>query len=356
MKFLIFFILSTHFLGFSLYAKKIVTSAQVKQRIKNIDAKSKKAPQDFLDLAKNYLLIKDYESAIKNARLGNDPQSVDGLELIAKISHEKQDHLEEVRALEIIKTMGKQPPGFFVRLGEAYAEINKTEEVIKNFRQAISEAPKYEKAYEALYQFYLGKKNTYDARLILLEIIEKFGEKSKWLNEMCKIEIKEKYFDSAKNICQSALVKSPDVAENHVNLALAFKYTEAEDQARKILYSAAKQFKKSEQTQREAGLLSQNAKNYELSESHFGQCGIINPKAGDCFLELAKAQFQLKKYDQSLQSFLNACPYVKEAELEMRRHAYNLDKLGQPKLYKKYMDQTEKCQSLWFSEAKKTQK
>lgn len=353
MRYLICFILCIQFFA---EAKKKVTSAEVKQRIKNIDSKSKKAPQDYFDLARNYLLIKDYESAIKHARQGNTPQSVEGLELIAKISHEKQDHLEEVRALEIIKTMGKQPPGFFVRLGNAYSEINKTDEVIKNFRQALADAPKYEKAYEALYQFYLSKKNTYDARLILLEIIEKFGEKPKWLNEMCKMEIREKYFDSAKNVCQSALVTSPNVAENHVNLALAFKFTEAEDQARKILYAAAKQFKDSESTQREAGVLSQLAKNYELSETHFGQCGKINSKAGDCFLELAKAQFQLKKYEPALQSFLKACPHIKEAELEMRRHAYDLDKQGQPKLYKKYMDQTEKCQSLWFSEAKKTQK
>jgi tetratricopeptide (TPR) repeat protein len=218
------------------------------------------------------------------------------------------------------------------------------------------EAPKYEKAFEALYTFYLNKKNYYDARLILLEMIEKFGEKAKWLNQLCDMEIREKFFDSAKNVCQSALVKSPNVPENHVNLALAFKYTEAEDQSRKILFAAAKQFQNSEYTQREAGFASQTVKNYELSEIHFSRCGKLNPRAGGCWLGLAKAQFQLKKYEPALESFMKACPYLKEAELEIRRHAYDLDKLGQSKLYKKYMDLTDKCRSAWFSEAKKSQK
>ncbi len=337
------------------FAKKSVTTKVVQARIKAIDSKEKKAPQDYLDLARNYLLLKDYDRALQSARTANSPQNKAALDYIAKISHEKGDHLEEVRALEILKLEDRPSPAFYGRLAEAYDEIGKKEEVIKYYRLSISEAPKYEKSYEGLYHYFLKKENFYDARLILIETIEKFGSKPKWLNEYCRMEIEQKYFDNAKNICQQAILASPKHAENHVYLALAFKYTEAEDQARKILFTAAKRFKKSEVTQREAGMMSQKINNYELSETHFGNCVKANPKAGDCFLELAKAQFNLKKYEDALNSFIKSCPFIKESELEIRKHAYELEKAKQTKLYQKYMDQTDKCQSLWFNQAKKAQ-
>lgn len=333
--------------------RKIASVDGVTEQITALEARPKKTVKDYISIAELYLKLKNYPKAIENLKLANKPQSVEALDALARVYNTQNDSLEEARALELIRVEGKASPGQLSRLGFAYTKLKKTEEALASFRESTVKAPKYEKAYEGLFEIHKEAKNFYDARLIIIEVFEKFGEKKKWLNEFCRIEIEQNYYDSAKQACQKAIAKDTKNADNHVYLALAFKHTENEEQARKIIFQAAKQFKKSEVTQWNAGQMSCSIKNWEQGVEQFKRCIKADAESGRCHLDLGKTLFELKKYEESLNSFMKACPYIKGVDVEIRRLSYELEKLNDSKTAKKYNSSTDKCTSEWFSYTKK---
>lgn len=358
-----------------------VNESGINEQITALEARPKKTKKDYMAIADLYLKLKNYPKAIENLKRANKPQAVEVLDQLARVYAQMGDKKEEMRALELIKADGKASPSHLTKLGNGYAEMRKeikakhpnvavisTEPnapkpedpsskyaimAIDSYRESINKAPKYEKAYTGLYELYKDMNNYYDARLIIIEAIEKTGEKKYWLNEFCKIEGAQNYHDNAKQVCQKAISKDPKNPDNHVYLALAYKQTENEDQARKILLSAAKQFKKSEVTQWNAGQMSCAIKNWEQSSDLFKQCVKVDASSGRCHLGLGKSYFELKKYDEALNSLLKACPYIKGIDVEIRRFSYDLEKMNLKKPAQKYMSATEKCSNEWFKYVKK---
>jgi tetratricopeptide (TPR) repeat protein len=327
--------------------------AGIKEQIVALEARPKKTKKDCVVISDLYFKLKDYSKALSYLKIANKPQSIDVLDHIAKVYNAMKDDAEEARALELIKVEGKASPSQLTRLGYAYSRMKKTEEALTNFRESINKAPKYENAYQGIFEIYKELKNFYDARLIIIEVLEKFGGKKYWLNEFCRIEIEQNYYDSAKEACQKAIAKDSKNPDNHVYLALAYHHTENEEQARKIIFKAAKQFKKSEVTQWNAGQMSCGIKNWEQGISQFKLCTKIDSDSGRCHLDLGKSLYELKKYDDALASLMKACPYIKGVDVEIRRLSYALEKLNLPKVAKKYNSSTDKCSSEWFNYTKK---
>lgn len=313
------------------------------------DKIQKKAIQE----AKKLKDKKEYDNAVRVLKNANEPQSMEVLDELAKILHLKKDYLEEIRALEIIKADGNISASQLVRLGDAYMNINKKDQVVENYRAAIKKAPKYQKAYQGLYEFYLNEKNYYDAKSMIGEIINRFGVKKYWQNQLCRMELEQQFFDTAKDVCQQAIIKDPKKAENHVYLALAFKGSGADDQARKIIFKAAQQFPKSEMTQWNAGLLSSSIQNWELSEKHYSQCIKADRKSLRCFYELGKVQFHLGKYDVALKNLKKGCSYIKDVDVEIRKFSYELEKMKKTNTAREYEKEVDSCKSIWFGSAKK---
>jgi tetratricopeptide (TPR) repeat protein len=349
-----YFIICVLFLALETPASASITVTKVKEQITALEARPKKTKKDYIAISDLYLKIKNFDKALSNLKIINKKQSIDVLDKISHVYNVMGDNLEEARALELIHVEGKASPSQLTRLGFAYSKMKKTKEAIDSFRESIKKAPKYEKAYQGLYEVYVELKNFYDARLTIIEVNEKFGDKKYWLNEFCRIEIEQNYYDSAKEVCQKAITRDSKNPDNHVYLALAFKQTENVDQARKIIFKAAKQFKKSEVTQWNAGQMSCSIKNWEQASSQFKQCLKADPESGRCQLDIGKTLFELKKYDQGLESMMKSCPYIKGVDVEIRRLSYELEKQNLPKIAKKYNGSTDKCTSMWFEYTKKT--
>ena len=334
-------------------SRSIASVKNVEEEIASLEAQPKKNQKNYFELADLYLKQKKYDKAIESLKLANKPQSLEALDKLSKVYNEKGDTEEEIRALELVRVEGRASPNQLTRLGLAYVKLKKTESAIAAFRESISKAPKYEKAYAGLFEMYKSLNNFYDARLIIIEVMEKFGDLKYWLNEFCKIEIEQNYFENAKQICQKAISKDPKNPDNHVYLALSYQNTENPDQARKILLKAASQFKKSEVTQWNAGQMSCSIKNWEQAADQFKQCTKVDPESGRCFLGLGKTQYELKKYEEALDSMMKACPFIKGVDVEIRRLSYDLEKVNEKAVAKKYMSSTDKCTSSWFSYTKK---
>lgn len=326
----------------------------INEQIVALEARPKKKQKDYIVIADLYTQLKKYDDAIKNLKLANKPQSIVALDRLSRVYGKKGDLKEEARALELIRVTGKIAPSQLTRLGDAYLGLKKPDEAIPVYRESIQKAPKYEGAYKGMYQIYIDAKNFYDARLIIIEVLQKFGNKKFWLTEFCRIEIQQGYFDNGKNICQKAITKDPKNPENHVYLALAYDHTDSKDQARKIIFNAAKKFKKSEVTQWNAGQMSCSIKNWEQAMAQFKVCLKADKKSGRCYLDLGKTQYELKKYDVALKTLLSSCPYIKGIEVEIRRLSYDLEKNKNKNMAKKYLNATDKCTTDWFNYVKKT--
>ncbi len=357
-----------------------VSSKSPAEKIAILEAKAKKSKQDYIEIADFYTKKKHHKKAIENLKLANKPQTVDVLDKLSRAYDLAGDKAEATRALELIRVEGKASPGQLVRLGNYYSETRK-EIKSKNpvvlissdpkepppedpsskyallavdvYRESISKAPKYDKAYDGLYKLYIDMKNNYDARLIVIEALDKLREPKYWLNISCRLEVEQNYYDNAKKICQKAILKDSQNPDNHVYLALAFKNTDNPDQARKILTSAAKRYKKSEVTQWNAGQMNCSIRNWELATEQFKQCVKANPESGRCHLNLGKTLFELKKYNDSLESLMKACPYIKGVEVELRRFSYDLEKIGDKKTATQFQKYIDKCSTQWFEFAKK---
>ncbi len=282
--------------------------------------------------------------------------SVKELDKRAIQMHQKKDFAEEARALELIRIQKKASPNQLTRLGIAYGEMKKKTEAIEAFKEVLQTAPKYEKAYRALYDFYVKINDVQEYRHIVMEALDKLGPKKEWMNDFCRIEYEQKYYEDAKNICQQAIEKDPKKPENHMYLALSFKLTNNEEQARKMMFKAAEQFQHSEIVQKNAGQFAEEIKNWELAQKYYSQCVRTNKESGACYLQWAKALFQLKEYDKSLKAYLKACPYERGVNVEIRRSSYELEKSKHLKEAAQYSKKIDKCDLLWFENSKKLKK
>jgi tetratricopeptide (TPR) repeat protein len=311
---------------------------------------------DYVKAGDSAMKKKSYDKALELYKKANKSQSSDVLDKIAEANHGKKDYVEEIRALELIQVNQKLSPNQLTRLGLAYSEIGKTAEAVNAFRESIQSAPKYEKAYQGMYDLYIRNGRFEDARQTVMQVFNNIGEKKEWLNEYCRVEFEQKYFEDTKNICQKAIMKDPKMPDNHVYLALAFKFTDNSEQARKILFKAAKQFLKSDFVQWNAGQLAEEIQNWELAQQQYMQCIRVNREAGECYLQLGKVLFELKKYEKSLKALMKACPYEKGVDVTIRKFSYDLEKLNKDKESKMFSKETDKCDLLWFENSKKLKK
>ncbi len=324
----------------------------ITQQITALEARPKKTKKDYIAIAELYTKLKNYKKAVENLRKANKPQSIEVLDHLSRVYALAGDRKEEIRALELIRVDNRASASQLTRLGDAYLKESKIEDAATAYRDSIKKTPKYEPAYQGLFNLFRKEKNFYDARLVIIEVLEKFGDKPFWLNEFCRIEIEQKYYGNAKEICKRAINKDNKNPDNHVYLGLALKHTGDETQARRILLNAAKNYKNSEVAQWNGGQASCSIKNWEQGRTLFSQCIKVQANSGRCYLGLAKTEFELKSYDKALDALLKACPYIRGVDVEIRRFSYALDERKEPKIAKKYLSVTERCSTTWFKSAK----
>lgn len=330
-----------------------VDKAGALEQITALEARPKKTKKDYIAIAELYTKLKNYPKAIENLKSANKPQSVEVLDRLSRVHALAGDVKEEIRAIEMIRAEKKASASQLTRLGDSYAAQEKIEEAVLVYRESIQQQPKYEKAYTGLYNVFSSVNNYADARLVIIEVLEKFGDQKFWLNEFCQLEIEQKYYGNAKEVCKRAIAKDNKNPNNHVYLGLALRHTGDEDQGRKILTTAANNYKGSEVAQWNAGQMSCSTSNWEMGRNQFRQCIKVAANSGRCYLGLAKTEFELKSYDKALDSLLKACEYIKGVEVEIRRFSYELDRRKEPKVAKKYSSKSEGCSSTWFKNAKK---
>ncbi|MCB0348224.1 MAG: tetratricopeptide repeat protein [Bdellovibrionales bacterium] len=320
--------------------------SETKVSVEELENQLKSKPNDkkvMSDLGKALYHKGDKDRALellKKAIVESDPNSY---LLVAQIYREQKNYLDEVRILNLMLPKHPNYPRGHVLLGDAYVNLNKPDDAIVKYRQAIDISPKYESAYWGLFKVYEYKKNNYESRIILLDLIKNFGNRAKYLNPLCRLYSVDSFFEDSITFCQKAIEVDPKFVDNHIYLALTYKYAQNTQQAEKIIKSAASSFPRSEFAQQTAGEIMTERQNWEEASKYYLACTKRNKKNVSCQSGLALASFNIGKYDMSNRAFLAACLLDRKTVTEYKRQAAVLRINKKTDWFKKFTDNITKC-------------
>ena len=155
-------------------------------------------------------------------------------------------------------------------------------------------------------------------------MIRKFGEKPKWINELCRIYTEEAFLVESIATCQRAISLTPKKPENHAYLAQSYIDKEDVIAAEKVLKTATRQFKSSELVQRKAGQFYFAKEDYPAADRYFTQAVLSDKSSWQAQIGLAKSKFALGKYKEALSGYAKACKMERSTTQDFRTAAAHL--------------------------------
>lgn len=324
----------------SLSAKETLPTPQIKQlkdQLKtspdNLNIRSK--------LAAQYFKQKKYKEASDILDPYSAELPIKSMDLLAKSFELQKNFLSEIRVLKIILSSQPKNHLYHLRLGHAYLNNKMDKEAIESIRKAISLRPKSVKAHQALLKVFKMQKNNYESRLIVLDMIKKFGEMPEFINELCRIYTEEAYLEEAIRYCQKAISLNHLYPENHAHLAKSYKDKGNKKAAEKVLRNAAKRFKTSEIIQRYTGIFYFEEKNYSVASRFFLQAVAADKTSVEAQLGMARSMFEIGKYKEALAGFEYAC------KARANTHKYFREALSRLRFERNYQWQSKYSSKLY---------
>lgn len=316
-----------------------------KKLIPSLQAKVQKSPQDgrahFL-LGKAFYMAGDLDQAIGPLKDSLKTFNSEHYKLLAKVYEDKKDYLESIRVLELLIASTPRDAEAYAQLGNAYFKTRKPQEAIKRYLKAIEIQKKYRKAYVSLLEVYDFLKNYYEARTLLTDMLNVFGQDPFVLAELCRLNTIENYLEPASESCRKAIEADSQNPNNHAYFGKALKALKNPN-ADKIIFKAAEQFPKSEFAQWQAAQLFFDSKNYEKSLRAYEKTTIADPQSLRGWLGYARSAFELKNYEKGFEGFKKACELDQQTATEFSKFASVLRKQMVEEWANKYKGAADSC-------------
>lgn len=192
------------------------------------------------------------------------------------------------------------------RTDDPFEQNKLNTEAIQIYRQAISAEPS-PIIYEALLKVFQDNNSKYEARELLHEMIDKFGEKAAYMSFLCQREALDGYLVQARESCQKAIDKNPKDEKSKLALIQVMLDQKEEDNAIKLLEATTTQFPNNESVQFFAAQFYFKKNNYVVTKRFLQKAISIDPNKAPSHLLLGKVQVKLKEDQEALTHFLKAC-------------------------------------------------
>ena len=269
--------------------------------------------------------------------------SVPSLSHLAEAYSEKDDTANEVRILKILAERQPESHDIQFRLAKALWLTRSEDAAIAAFRKSIQLKPDHREAYEALLHIFKTKDNRYESRLVIKDMIKRFGEEGTVVSELCRLHSLDGFLDEAVDSCKLAIRLSPKNPDNHVYLASVYSDRKEDKMANSIYVNAAKKFPRSEFAQYSTGLYFLKLKNYPVAVRYLEAAVKIDPKQSRSRVALGEALLEVGQHERSLDNLLEACVLDHKNRLKFLTALSKMRALKQDRLYRKYEGQTFKC-------------
>lgn len=330
------------------------------QTVANWEADLKQHPDHMsirLQLANTYLGEKRYDHVISLLNPYTDQLTDQGFLALANAYSSKKDYANEVRALNLLAQKHDDNYQWHMLLGQAYlkqastqnttTQLDKKKELntqaIQQFRRTLKLAPKYKPAYNILLTTLLATKMHNEAREVISEGINKWGERPELFSELCRLDSNDGFLDQAVKNCRKAMKLAPNYPDNYVFLVQALSYENEDQQAENDIVSAARHFPKSEFVQWAAGTIFLKKKNYAVSGRYFSAALAADSHSGRAQFGLAQSLFESGDEKGSFEHFMKACaadPTTVETFLEA---GGRLKQKGNYQLGEKFVNSANTC-------------
>lgn len=180
-------------------------------------------------------------------------------------------------------------------------------EAIQNFRQAISLEPTNKAYYEALLKVFQDTNLKYEARELLHEMIDKFGDQAPYLSQLCIREAQDGYLVQARENCQKAIDKNTKDEKAKLALVQVMFDQKDEEAALKLLIRTAQQFTNNDEVQLYAGQVYFKKNDFTVAKRYLQKAVALQPNKALNQLMLGKAQVKLKEDQEALSHLVKAC-------------------------------------------------
>lgn len=261
---------------------------------------------------------KDYEGMVEVLAEHKDKVGRSGLLLLARAYMKLQRANEEIAVLELANARYPKDAGLQTHLASALSRSGKREASIEAYYRAREMNPKYIPAYEGLLSELVRAESRQEARDLLSDMMKRFGQKGKWLSELCSLYAADAFHEKAVETCRMAIKKDRNNPMPPVHLARTFREQEKPEEAKKVLVAAATKIRRSEPVQTALGEYLLEKKNFVDAYRWFKAGAKSDPKSYAAQIGLAQAALELQKMEDSVKAFTAACNIDRKAIREFQ--------------------------------------
>lgn len=239
--------------------------------------------------------------------------------LLLAISYSfKKDYANEVRVLKTFVSQHEENIKVRMLLAQAYLKqaydrpnAENFDEIltsgIQELRRTLEVNRKYKPAYDLLLKTLLEQKNHNEARELLMEGINLYGERPELYRELCRLDSTDGFLVQAVHNCRESIRVSPNFPDHYVYLVQSLHDQGEDQQAERAIVSAAKRFPKSEFVQWAAGTLFMRKKNHPVAARYFEAAYKADPTKARAIFGYAQALFESGHEKDALKYFIKAC-------------------------------------------------
>lgn len=305
-KFLYPFILP-HFLFISVtYSDTLQLQKQLHSNPENLKLR--------FELAKEYFDSSQYQKASELLMEKSEALNQDSLILLVTCFQKLNDPIHELKFLEQLTASYPKFAQGFVLLGDFHfkksLEKNDPRSSMNSlaaYKAAIEINIVHRPAYEGLLKAYEKYKNFYELRILLEDMVKRFGKSSDLLSHLCRRHTVDGYFVTGRKSCIEAISINNSNPDNYIYLSLIENNEGNLPKAEALLKKATTLFPLSEfAASNYADFLIQQ-KNLPSAESFYKNATNANNQSFRAQIGLAKVAFELKHYESALNAYKIAC-------------------------------------------------
>ena len=293
------------------------------QSVDVLEKKIKDDPDNMsprIKLAEVWIEQEKFDKAVELLNAYTDQLNSAGFRALAFAYSGLKKYEDEVRILTIIMKKEEENYQWRMLLAQAYlkqaaavpkSDMEKNARLltsgIQQLRAALKISPKYKPAYDLLLKTLISQKMHNEARELLLEGLNTFGDRPELYREMCRIDSNDGFLVQAVTNCSRSIEISPNYPDHYVFLVQALYDQKEEVKAEVQATKAAKKFPKSEFVQWAAGTMFYRKKNYPVAARYFQAAVNASPDAGRSRFGLAQSLYEAGQEKEALEHFIKAC-------------------------------------------------
>jgi tetratricopeptide (TPR) repeat protein len=304
-------------------------------------------------LAQMYFDEGKFADAADTLRLKAEKLPKESLSLLAQTYEKLNDPINENKFLEQLTANFPQYAPGFVQLG-AYlyrtSQIKNDPRISMNclaaYKAAIEINRTYRPAYDGLIGAYEQYKNYYELRILLEDMLKRFGKAPEILANLCRRNTIDGYFSNARRTCIDAIGSDSKNAENYVYLSLIENNQGNLKRAESLLKKVTAKFPQSEFAHSNYADYLAQQKNLPGAESYFKNATLADKKSYRAQIGLAQTSFELKHYETALAAFREACTlFPHQTYRKLKKAADLLRHRKEKNLEEVYLISMHKCTS-----------